>query len=54
MLELWTDRTEVLGAEMVGEMIAPRTRQVTNGGAHYDHASDFLHVLLKEMERHKH
>ncbi|WP_354112267.1 hypothetical protein [Bradyrhizobium sp. S3.12.5] len=54
LLELWSDRTEVLGAEMVGEMIAPRTRQVTNGGAHYDHASDFLHVLLKEMERHKH
>ncbi|MGY0576035.1 hypothetical protein ACTGJ9_037595 [Bradyrhizobium sp. RDM12] len=54
LLELWSDRTDVLGPEIVGEILAPRTRQVTNGSARYDHASDFLHALLREMDRQKH
>lgn len=54
LLELWSDRTEALGREIVGDIIGPRTQQVTQGRAHYDHAGDFLHVLLRDMERQKH
>ncbi|MDH2406941.1 hypothetical protein QCM77_45050 [Bradyrhizobium sp. SSUT18] len=54
LLRLWSDRTEVLGPEIVGDIIGPRTKQVTNGRAQYDHASDFLHVLLRDIERQKH
>lgn len=50
LLSLWTDRAEVLGPEIVGGILTPRARQITNGSAHYDHASDFLHVLLRDME----
>ncbi|MET4034715.1 MULTISPECIES: hypothetical protein [unclassified Bradyrhizobium] len=54
LLELWSDRTEVLGPEIVGNIIGPCAQQVTSGTAHYDHASDFLHALLREMDRRKH
>ncbi len=54
LLELWSDRTEVLGREIVGDIIGPRTQQVIKGRAHCDHSSDFLHVLLRDMERQKH
>lgn len=54
LLELWSDRTQVLDSEIVGSMLAPRTRQIADGSAHYDHASDFLHALLRDMDRKAH
>ncbi|UPK33113.1 hypothetical protein IVB18_33510 [Bradyrhizobium sp. 186] len=54
LLELWSDRTQLLDPEIVGSMLIPRTRQIADGSAHYDHASDFLHALLRDMERKAH
>jgi hypothetical protein len=51
LLEQWSDCAELLGPETIGGAIAPRTRQITDGNARYDHASDFLHVLLRDLER---
>ncbi|WP_409190225.1 hypothetical protein [Bradyrhizobium sp. RDM4] len=53
LLERWPDRIEVLGPEIVDDTIGQRSPH-SNGRARYDHASDFLHVLLREMDRHKH
>ncbi|MCK1284297.1 hypothetical protein IVB41_10205 [Bradyrhizobium sp. 44] len=45
----WSDRAEMLGSETVGRLLDPRVRQITNGNARYDHASDFLHTLLRDL-----
>ncbi|UPJ60533.1 hypothetical protein [Bradyrhizobium sp. 192] len=54
LLELWSDRTQRLGSETVGDILRPRTRQIVDGSAHFDHASDFLHALLRDMDRKTH
>lgn len=51
LLLQWSDRAELLGSETVGRMMEPRTRQITDGSALYDHANDFLHALLRDLER---
>jgi hypothetical protein len=33
----------------VGRLMEPRARQIANGNARYDHASDFLHALLRDL-----
>jgi hypothetical protein len=54
LLELWSDRAQLLGSEIVGDILSPRTRQIADGSAHYDHASDFLHALLRDMYQKAH
>ncbi|MCP3401916.1 MULTISPECIES: hypothetical protein [unclassified Bradyrhizobium] len=51
LLLQWSDRVELLGSETVGRLIEPRARQITDGNARYDHASDFLHALLRDLGR---
>jgi hypothetical protein len=51
LLLQWSDRVELLGSETVGRTVSPRVRQITNGNAQYDHASDFLHTLLRDLEQ---
>lgn len=42
---------ELLGGQCVGKILSSSTRQIAIGGARYDHASDFLHALLRDVER---
>ncbi|MCJ9729561.1 hypothetical protein [Bradyrhizobium sp. PRIMUS42] len=49
LLLLWSDRVDLLGSETVGRLIEPHARQITNGNAQYDHASDFLHAVLRDL-----
>jgi hypothetical protein len=49
LLLQWSDQTELLGSETVGPLMNPLVRQITNGNAQYDHASDFLHTLLRDL-----
>ncbi|TFV78026.1 hypothetical protein E4K64_09400 [Bradyrhizobium frederickii] len=51
LLLQWSDRTELVGSEAVGRLKDPLVRQITNGNAQYDHASDFLHTLLRDLGR---
>lgn len=48
LLEQWTDGADLLGAENVSH-VEPRARQIANGSARYNHASDFLHALLRDL-----
>jgi hypothetical protein len=49
LLQQWSDRAELLGSETVGRLMDPHVLQGTNGNAQYDHASDFLHTLLRDL-----
>jgi hypothetical protein len=49
LLEQWSEGAELLNPETVGHIVEPHTRQVANGSARYDHASDFLHALLRDL-----
>nr|CUT16762.1 hypothetical protein CDS [Bradyrhizobium sp.] len=51
LLLQWSDRVELLGSETVGRLIEPRAGQITDGNARYDHAGDFLHALLRDLEQ---
>ncbi|MCA1510546.1 hypothetical protein [Bradyrhizobium sp. NBAIM01] len=51
LLELWSSRTELIGPEAVGNIVSPLAHQILDGGAQYNHASDFLHRLLRELDR---
>ncbi|MDH6263575.1 hypothetical protein M2427_007531 [Bradyrhizobium sp. BR13661] len=50
-LESWSTRTELLSPEMISNVLSPVAREVVSGTAHYNHASDFLHRLLQEIDR---
>ena len=54
LLELWSSRTELIGSEAVGNIVSPLAHQILDGGAQYNHASDFLHRLLRELDRDDH
>jgi len=54
LLELWSSRTELIGPEAVGNIMSPLAHQILDGGAQYNHASDFLHRLLRELDREVH
>lgn len=54
LLELWSSRTELIGPEAVGNVMSPLAHQILDGVAQYDHASDFLHRLLRELDRDVH
>ncbi|TFV70464.1 hypothetical protein E4K64_30205 [Bradyrhizobium frederickii] len=49
LLEQWSQGAELLGSETVGRILEPRARQIANDSVHYDHASDFLHALLRDL-----
>jgi hypothetical protein len=49
LLLQWSDRVDLLGSKTVGRLMEPRARQITDGNARYDHASDFLHALLRDL-----
>lgn len=44
------DDAELLGIGTIASTWEPRTRESANGCARYNHASDFLHVLLRDLE----
>ena len=45
----WSDKSKVLASETVGQLMDPLVREIPNGNAQYDHASDFLHRLLRDF-----
>ncbi|MBB4365838.1 hypothetical protein GGD65_006907 [Bradyrhizobium sp. CIR18] len=51
MLEQWSEGAELLGSETDRRILEPCARRTENGSARYDHASGFLHALLRDMER---
>lgn len=54
LLELWSQRVNSLDPEIVGDVLCLRARAVADGRAEYDHASDFLHALLRELNSKQH
>lgn len=54
LIDLWSERVDALDPETVGSVLCPRAREVADGSANYDHASDFLHALLRELDRKQH
>lgn len=50
----WSERIEAPGPELVGSMLGPRARAVADEDANYDHASAFLHTLLKALDQTQH
>lgn len=54
LIDLWSERVNTLDPEAVGNVLCPRAREVADGKANYDHASDFLHALLRELDRKQH
>jgi hypothetical protein len=51
LLPQWSDEAELLGSETIAPTPEPRVREIPNDRARYDHASDFLHALLRDLER---
>ncbi|MCK1401277.1 hypothetical protein IVB45_09875 [Bradyrhizobium sp. 4] len=51
LLQQWSEKADLLGPEAVGSVVEPRAREIASGGARYDHASDFLHSLLRDLGR---
>ncbi|RXH28258.1 hypothetical protein XH99_14980 [Bradyrhizobium nanningense] len=49
LLLQWPRRSELLGSETIGRLMDPFLGQHTHGNAQYDHASDFLHTLLRDL-----
>ncbi|CUT12690.1 hypothetical protein BF49_3770 [Bradyrhizobium sp.] len=50
----WSERVEPLNPETVGGVLCPRARAVAKGEARYDHASAFLHSVLKALDETAH
>jgi hypothetical protein len=54
LLQQWSHQADLPGAEAIASTLEPRTREIVNGRKRYDHASDFLHVLLRDLELREH
>jgi hypothetical protein len=54
VLDQWSARVEATGPEIVGSVLGPRARAVADDDANYDHASAFLHALLKALDQTQH
>jgi len=54
LLQQWSHQADLPGAEAIASTLEPRTRKIVNGRKRYDHASDFLHVLLRDLELREH
>lgn len=51
LLQEWSETADLVGSETVGNLVWPRARELARGTARYDHASDFLHALLRDLGR---
>ncbi|UPK33917.1 hypothetical protein IVB18_37980 [Bradyrhizobium sp. 186] len=54
LLDQWPERVEAPEPEIDGSVIGPRARAVADDDANYDHASAFLHALLKALDQTQH
>jgi hypothetical protein len=54
MLQRWSHEAELPGSETIASTLEPHTREIANGRTRYDHASGFLHVLLRDLELREH
>lgn len=54
LLDRWAERAEAIGPEAVGNELSLRAHAVADGNTSYDHASAFLHALLKALDQTKH
>lgn len=54
LLNRWSARTETLSSEVVGNTVSTVAHEIVDGGAQYDHASDFLRRLLRDLDRNVH
>lgn len=50
LLMEWSERVEASDPQAVGSVLCPHARAVAEGNAHYDHASAFLHTVLKALD----
>jgi hypothetical protein len=51
LLQQWSEKADLLGPETFGSVVETRALEIASGGARYDHASDFLHSLLRDLGR---
>ena len=49
LLQQWSETADLLGPETVETVAEPRACKLASGGRQYDHASDFLHALLRDL-----
>jgi hypothetical protein len=49
LMQQWAERADLLGPDAVGGVVEPRAHEITRRGARYDHASNFLHALLRDL-----
>jgi len=54
LLDRWSERVEALNPEIVGSVLGPCAHAVADGNVNYDHASAFLHALLKTLDQTQH
>ena len=54
LLDLWSERAEAVGFEAVGDQLCRCAHAVADGNSTYDHASAFLHALLKALDQTQH
>jgi hypothetical protein len=54
LLDRWAERTEAIGSKAEGNELSLRAHAVADGNTSYDHASAFLHALLKGLDQTKH
>ncbi|WP_027544994.1 hypothetical protein [Bradyrhizobium sp. WSM2254] len=54
LLDLWSECAEATGPETIGEQLCLRAHDVADGSSSYDHASAFLHALLKALDQTQH
>ena len=51
LLDHWSERVAAPGPEIGGSVLSPCARGVADDNANHDHASAFLHALLKQLEQ---
>jgi hypothetical protein len=54
LLQRWSHEADLPDSEAIASTLEPRTDEIVNGRKRYDHASDFLHVLLRDLELREH
>jgi len=54
LLNHWSARVAAPGPESGGSVLSPCARGIADDNANHDHASAFLHALLKQLEQRQH
>ncbi len=54
LLDRWVERADAVGSGAVGYELGLRAHAVADGHSNYDHASAFLHALLKALDQRAH